>query len=118
MDYLCKKLPILSSWELPSPWWPGSESRYTKPAESCPADAPVPEVAQYFATAVVAGRTRDTAFRVTSRAAQNGVPRSGQIIPLPHHQPRREELPKIKRPVEYIAANEVERPFEVQGDRI
>ena len=62
----------------------------------------------------MAGRARDTASRVASRAAQVETSDRTPIIRVAQHRTRREELPKIERSVEYIAANEAECPLEVE----
>ena len=75
---------------------------------------PAPEIAQDFASGVVARRASDTATRMTSRAAQIEARDRTPIIRVAEHRARREDLPHIKRSMEDIAADQSKRPFEVE----
>jgi len=85
---------------------------------SQPYDAPPPEIAQDFASDVVAGRAGDAASGMPSRAAQIEPRDRATIIRVAQHRPRREYLPQIERAVEYVAADEAECSLEIEREKI
>ena len=60
----------------------------TDPFRYGPRDAPAPEIAQDFASGVVAGRTGDAASRVASRAAQIEARDRTPVIRMAQHRTR------------------------------